>query len=268
VEPAVRSALRGFICHSFPVIVYSAAPFVFALTFFFIILLFFYSRRDTHFAEVVALVERHLAPRAPGGAPPRLVLWAHNSHLGDASFTDMGRARGEVNVGQLLRERLGRGRVVNLGFTTHAGSVAAADTWDAPCTRKAVRRALPGSYEALFHAAGLPEFALDLRRGPPALVAALRGPLLERAIGVIYRPQTERQSHYFRAELPAQFDYVAHIDRTQVRGRRLARPVGLSMRRCVSTGHPTHRPRAAHRPLLNENAGGAPARARARLVAP
>lgn len=133
------------------------------------------------------------------------MLWAHNSHLGDARHTDMGQSRGEVNVGQLMRETYGPGRVAILGFTTHSGTVTAADDWDSAVQCKQVRASLPGSYENLLHAAAGElhrryggghgggagaghRFALDFRQGERrALEAALEGPLLERFIGVIYR---------------------------------------------------------------------------------
>lgn len=185
--------------------------------------------RDTHFADTVARIEAHLTSRmerAGSGASPRdgakLVIWAHNSHLGDASATDMGKMRGEINLGQVMRQRYGMDKVFNIGFSTHHGTVAAADEWDSPGQRKIVRPGMPGSYEALLHDVGFPAFALKLRGEEEEeseemheLRAALMGPRLERAIGVIYRPRTERQSHYFYAELPQQFDLVIHIDRTR-----------------------------------------------------
>jgi erythromycin esterase-like protein len=120
---------------------------------------------------------------------------------------------GELNVGQLARERHGDAAVL-VGFTTYAGTVSAADDWDEPVKRKRVRPGLPGSYERLFHEVGVPRFLLDLR-SDGAAVDALREERLERAIGVIYRPETERLSHYFGAELPAQFDAVIHVDQTR-----------------------------------------------------
>ena len=139
------------------------------------------------------------------------MVWAHNSHIGDARMTEMSR-RGELNVGQLVRERR-RDDVVLVGFTTYTGTVTAASDWDAPAERKRVRPALPDSYEALFHRVGEPRFVLDLLAGEAS--QALRDPRLERAIGVIYRPETERASHYFSARLAGQFDAVVHIDETR-----------------------------------------------------
>jgi erythromycin esterase-like protein len=163
--------------------------------------------RDRHMAETLAQLVAYL--RARDGSA-RVVVWAHNSHLGDASATEMGE-HGELNVGQLVRQEHGRDALL-IGFTTHTGTVTAADDWDAPARRKRVRPGLPGSYEALFHRVGEPRFLLRLRDAP--LAEPLRRPLLERAIGVIYRPETERASHYFRARLSEQFDAVIHVDET------------------------------------------------------
>jgi erythromycin esterase-like protein len=121
---------------------------------------------------------------------------------------------GEWNIGQLVRERHGRDAVL-IGFSTYTGTVTAASDWDAPAERKRVRPALPGSYEALFHglhAEGTPDFLLPIRGSEAA--AALTPPRLERAIGVVYRPRTERQSHYFMARMADQFDAVLHFDET------------------------------------------------------
>jgi erythromycin esterase-like protein len=120
---------------------------------------------------------------------------------------------GELNVGQLIRERFG-GESVLIGFSTYHGSVTAASDWGAPAERKNVRRALGGSYEELFHQTGLERFWIDLRNAGDK-IGVLNGPRLERAIGVIYRPETERLSHYFHARLPKQFDAIIHIDKTQ-----------------------------------------------------
>jgi erythromycin esterase-like protein len=164
--------------------------------------------RDTHMMETLQALLEHV--RGTFGHA-RTVVWAHNSHLGDARATQMG-AQGELNVGQLVREAFGdQSRAV--GFTTHTGTVTAASNWDEPAQRKRVRPSLAGSYERLFHDTGVDRFFLWLR--DPELADVLQGPRLERAIGVIYRPETERLSHYFRAQLPQQFDAVLHIDRTQ-----------------------------------------------------
>lgn len=121
--------------------------------------------------------------------------------------------RGELNVGQLVREKYASEAVL-VGFTTHHGTVTAASDWGKPAERKCVRPALAGSYEALFHAAGRDCFLLILNGGD-ATAELLRAPRLERAIGVIYRPETERQSHYFHAQLTEQFDAVLHFDETR-----------------------------------------------------
>ncbi len=165
--------------------------------------------RDRHMAETLealaARVGRH-------HGPAKLVVWAHNSHLGDARATDMTR-RGEINLGQLVREKYATDAVL-VGLTTHHGTVTAASDWGGSAERKNVRTSLAGSCESLFHAA-LPErFLLDLR-GESEAAAGLRSPLLERAIGVIYRPETERMSHYFHARLAEQFDAVLHLDETR-----------------------------------------------------
>jgi erythromycin esterase-like protein len=165
--------------------------------------------RDQHMGQTVRELLGFLDKQHKGA---RLVLWAHNSHLGDARATDMGHA-GELNVGQLVREHFGAA-AVNVGFTTHTGTVTAASEWDGLPERKHVRPSLAGSYERLFHDAAIPRFLLPLRRDP-ALASALAGPHLERAIGVLYIPKTERQSHYFRARLADQFDFVIHIDQTR-----------------------------------------------------
>jgi erythromycin esterase-like protein len=165
--------------------------------------------RDRHMVETLHALVAHLDSQSGGGT--KVVIWAHNSHLGDARATQMGE-QGEWNVGQLVREKY-EGESVLVGFSTYTGTVTAASDWDAPAERKRVREALPESYEALFHNVGVQRFLLSLRDG--AAVEGLGEPHLERAIGVIYRPETERQSHYFYARLPAQFDAVLHFDETR-----------------------------------------------------
>lgn len=162
--------------------------------------------RDTHMAETLDALMHHI------GAKAKVVVWAHNSHLGDARATEMGR-RGELNLGQLVRQKYGKEATL-VGFTTHAGTVTAASGWDAPAERKFVRPALPRSYESLFHRTGIPNFLLDFGKRDEVTVK-LREPHLERAIGVIYLPQSERASHYFHAQLPDQFDVVLHYDETR-----------------------------------------------------
>jgi erythromycin esterase-like protein len=165
--------------------------------------------RDRHMAGTLDGLVAHLERQ---GNQAKVVVWEHNSHLGDARATEMGDA-GELNVGQLVRERYGRDAIL-IGFSTYTGSVTAASDWGASAELKRVRPALPESYEALFHNTGLPRFLLNLRNGGE-VVTELRKPRLERAIGVIYRPDTERMSHYFRTRLSDQFDAVIHIDETR-----------------------------------------------------
>jgi erythromycin esterase-like protein len=163
--------------------------------------------RDQHMAETLAALLDHFAAK---GQAARAVVWEHNSHIGDARATEVSNI-GQWNVGQLVRERHGRNAVL-VGFTTCTGTVTAASDWDRPTERKIVRPALPGSYEALFHGAGIDRFLLILE--DPAL-HVLDAPRLERAIGVVYRPETERASHYFQARIRAQFDAVFHYDHTR-----------------------------------------------------
>ena len=163
--------------------------------------------RDQHMVETLDALVNHLGARSA-----KVALWAHNSHLGDARATQMG-ASGELNVGQLVRQRHGEDTVL-VGFTTHTGTVTAASNWDGPAERKRVRAALSGSYESLFHAAGVSNFLLILR-GATWLSGVLNQEMLERAIGVIYLPESERVSHYFQARLANQFDAVIHLDETR-----------------------------------------------------
>lgn len=163
--------------------------------------------RDQHMVETLDALVNHLGARSA-----KVALWAHNSHLGDARATQMG-ASGELNVGQLVRQRHGEDTVL-VGFTTHTGTVTAASNWDGPAERKRVRAALSGSYESLFHAAGVSNFLLILR-GATWLSGVLNQEMLERAIGVIYLPESERVSHYFQARLANQFDALIHLDETR-----------------------------------------------------
>jgi len=165
--------------------------------------------RDAHMMESLLRLAIHLSNQRP---PAKIIVWAHNSHLGDARTTQMGE-RGELNLGQLVREHFGK-EAVSIGFTTYDGTVTAASDWDGPAERKNVRPAHPESYEALFHDVDVPNFFLNLREDVD-LAAPLRSERLERAIGVIYRPETELLSHYFHARLPDQFDAILHYDHTR-----------------------------------------------------
>jgi erythromycin esterase-like protein len=163
--------------------------------------------RDTHMMETLEALLTHV--RQTSGEA-RAVIWAHNSHLGDARATYMGDS-GQLNLGQLVREKY-RQHARLIGFTTHTGTVTAASNWDEPAQRKRVRPSLPDSYERLFHDVDVPQFLLLLDDDDIRPILSM--PRLERAIGVIYRPDTERVSHYFKARLPEQFDAVLHIDET------------------------------------------------------
>lgn len=165
--------------------------------------------RDRHMAETLHSLLVHFEQL---GRPSKFVLWAHNSHLGDARATDMGSA-GEFNVGQLVRQRYGDAALL-VGFSTYSGTVTAASSWGGPAERKVVRPALTESYESLLHDAGAPRLMLNLKERSAAKTG-LRQPKLERAIGVIYLPETERVSHYFHARLSDQFDAVLHFDETR-----------------------------------------------------
>jgi protein-L-isoaspartate(D-aspartate) O-methyltransferase len=163
--------------------------------------------RDTHmFDTLVALLEF-------AGPESKAVVWAHNSHIGDAAATELGEM-GELNLGQLCRERFGTDSY-RIGFGTDHGTVAAASEWGGAVELMRVRPAHPGSYEWLCHGSEIPAFFLALRDPVrKAVREELSVPRLERAIGVVYRPETELQSHYFGAELPAQFDEYCWFDDT------------------------------------------------------
>lgn len=164
--------------------------------------------RDRHMFDTLC---RLLDAKGPAA---RAVVWAHNSHIGDARATDMGRTRGELNLGQLVRERFGEAATL-IGFGTHCGRVAAADDWDEPMRIMDINPSRPESLERLFHDTGVERGLLDLRaRLPEGLRADLARSRLERFIGVIYRPDTERWSHYVSCALSDQFDAWVWFDRT------------------------------------------------------
>jgi erythromycin esterase-like protein len=164
--------------------------------------------RDRHMMATLEALVDHAARQ---GRPARAVVWAHNSHLGDARATSLA-TLGELNLGQLARERFGDA-CCTIGMTTHDGEVTAAHEWEEPAALRVVQPSLPGSYERLFHDTGWGALVLPL--STPGLARALAGPRLERAIGVLYRSETERASHYFSARLPEQFSVVVHVDRTR-----------------------------------------------------
>lgn len=165
--------------------------------------------RDAHMADTLDRLAEHLADT---GRPAKVVVWAHNSHVGDARASDLGRT-GELSLGQLCRERHGDETFV-VGFSTHRGTVTAADGWDRPAGRMAVRPAAPDTYEDLLHRVGHERFLLDLRDLGEA-AGALAEERFERAIGVVYKPASERWSHLFRACLPRRFDALIHVDETR-----------------------------------------------------
>jgi erythromycin esterase-like protein len=164
--------------------------------------------REQHMAQTLAALSEHLQRRRA----PKLVVWAHNTHVGDARATEMGELGG-LSLSQLIRERYGE-QVLSIGFTTHVGTVAAASAWGGPVERMALQPSLEGSWERMFHENAPAPWALLLNQ-KAWLGQMLATPRLQRAIGVVYAPQTERGSHYFRARLSAQFDAVIHVDLTR-----------------------------------------------------
>jgi erythromycin esterase-like protein len=163
--------------------------------------------RDTHMFDALNMI------LDAKGANAKAIVWAHNSHIGNAAFTDMGMHRNELNIGQLVKDKWGADARL-IGFGTHTGTVAAADDWDAPMKVKRVRPSLPESYERMSHDSRVERFVLDLRDIDGELREGLIEPRLERFIGVIYRPETERWSHYSEAILPKQFDAWVWFDET------------------------------------------------------
>ena len=167
-----------------------------------------WNMRDKHMAQTLEALIEHLDG---GPEPARIVVWAHNSHVGDARATEVS-ADGQLTIGQLARERYGEACRL-IGFSTYSGTVTAASEWGGPTERKNVRPALAGSIEELLHETGRREFIVPMHDGSPA-AAALEVVRLGRAIGVIYLPRTERQSHYFHVRPSDQFDAMIHIDTT------------------------------------------------------
>jgi protein-L-isoaspartate(D-aspartate) O-methyltransferase len=182
--------------------------------------------RDRHMFETLELLLGF------HGAGSKGVVWEHNSHLGDAASTDMG-AGGQTNVGHLCRQRFGSSAYL-IGQGTDHGTVAAASNWDEPVEVMRVRPGYPGSYESLFHESRVEAFFLPLRDPrKPDLRDELAAARLERAIGVVYRPDTELQSHYFHARLPDQFDEFIWFDRTSA-----VAPIAADEARRFSPEHP------------------------------
>lgn len=170
-----------------------------------------WNMRDKHMTQTLGALLDHL-DRSGGPEPARIVVWAHNSHVGDARATEVA-ADGQLTIGQLAREQYGE-ECRLIGFSTYCGTVTAASGWGGVAERKTVRPALSGSIEELLHETGKPAFYLPMHEGSPA-TAALEVVRLGRAIGVIYLPQTERQSHYFHVRPSDQFDAMIHIDETR-----------------------------------------------------
>lgn len=170
--------------------------------------------RDEHMADTLDALREHLRTgpgRTGNGRAPRIVVWAHNSHVGDARATEFG-AEGQVTIGQLVRERHGA-HCRTIGWSTYYGSVTAAQEWGGTAMHETVRPALPSSMETLLHDAAVGEFMVRMDTADAA-ARELGQPRLQRAIGVVYRPGTERQSHYFHTRAADQFDAVIHLDRT------------------------------------------------------
>jgi protein-L-isoaspartate(D-aspartate) O-methyltransferase len=181
--------------------------------------------RDRHMFETLeTLLSFH-------GPDSRAVVWAHNSHVGNAAATEMA-LRGETNIGNLARERLGDEAYL-IGFGTHHGTVAAASNWGEPVEIKTVRPAHADSYERLCHETGVASFFLHLRKPGTEVREELLEPRLERAIGVIYRPETELLSHYFQVRLPLQFDEYIWFDETSA-----VTPLGRPHAPALPQAHP------------------------------
>jgi erythromycin esterase-like protein len=166
--------------------------------------------RDQQMARNVEEIAEHVGRQA--GRTGKVAVWGHNTHAGDARAT-FAANRGELNIGQLMRQRHGNAAFL-VGFFSYVGTVMAAPDWDMPARVYDMRPALPGSYSDVFHSSGVPAFTLILR-GNKDLVRQFREPRLERAIGVVYRPETERQSHYFEARISDQFDAILFFDRSK-----------------------------------------------------
>jgi erythromycin esterase-like protein len=164
--------------------------------------------RDRHMADTIEQLSEHQTKSKGSG---KIVVWEHNSHIGDARATDMS-GSGELSVGQIMREKHGHDTVL-VGFTTYDGTVSAATNWGGDVRRKNMLPALHGSYEDLFRHVG-DSFYLNLRDLPQIIREELKKSFLQRAIGVIYMPQTERVSHYYFSDITSQFDAIIHFTTT------------------------------------------------------
>lgn len=165
--------------------------------------------RDNYIGDTLYRIEEHLTNLYK--KPAKIAVWAHNSHIGDARATEMGKNRNEINLGQLVREKSTDESFI-LGFMTNTGTVTAASDWDGEIEKKRVRTAIKDSYENYFHELG-DNLLVDLRSKEVRNIVPTS--MLERAIGVIYRPETERFSHYFYANLSKQFDALIYLNETK-----------------------------------------------------
>ena len=143
--------------------------------------------------------------------PSKIVVWAHNSHIGDARATEMAE-KDELNLGQIMREKYGE-KALLIGFSTYQGTVSAASDWDRPVQRKTLLPAVDGSIEQLLHQVNIKDFILDFRNNHE-LAKHLKNPLLQRFVGVIYHPKTEYMSHYYHTTISEQFDALIYLDET------------------------------------------------------
>eukprot|EP01114_Cavostelium_apophysatum_P023834 TRINITY_DN9107_c0_g1_i1.p1 TRINITY_DN9107_c0_g1~~TRINITY_DN9107_c0_g1_i1.p1 ORF type:complete len:557 (+),score=111.04 TRINITY_DN9107_c0_g1_i1:97-1767(+) len=179
-----------------------------------------WNMRDSHMVNTLKEVMKHIEETDPKRGVARAVVWAHNSHLGDAGATDAS-IRGETNIGELARKYWQLPNTFNIGFTTYDGTVTAAHEWDAPGETMKVKTSLKGSNEELLHDTGLENFYLIFRSNSASVkpdsevVKEFQKKRPERFIGVIYRPATEKQSHYYDCKLSSQYDAVIHLDRTR-----------------------------------------------------
>jgi erythromycin esterase len=169
--------------------------------------------RDHHMVDTLDRLMAH------HGRGARAIVWEHNTHIGDARFTDMRRA-GMVNVGQLVREAHGerpdeREGVVLVGFGTHRGTVIAGDEWGAPMRRMTVPEGRPGSWEDLLHRAGERDALLLFDGSADGGIEGLDRPLEHRAIGVVYDPRAERWGNYVPTIVPRRYDAFIHVDRSK-----------------------------------------------------
>ncbi|KAI0335983.1 hypothetical protein GY45DRAFT_1316007 [Cubamyces sp. BRFM 1775] len=180
--------------------------------------------RDEHFARTVASIAQFLAPSDSGPGRAKIVVWAHNSHIGDARATDMGRRRGEINIGQRCREIFGDDKVFNIGFLTNRGTVTASHNWDEPPYLQRMNPPIDNSLEAIFDKwADMDTFIVTHKiitddKGKTKKIKVseelsdfLDRPRYQRFIGVIYRRLTEVPSHYSKCSAAKQFDCIAHV---------------------------------------------------------